>query len=106
MKIHIWDVAPMYLFSEVPEAALIYLRPIEGLEVPTNIPHKRPLVLKLKECCVHELRSSGSRWNQMIDAGLEMKGFRQSSKETCTISSWARPRMSTSCHRQLTTTCS
>jgi len=81
-KIHIWDVASAYLLSEIPEATPIYLRPFEGLEVPTNIPHTRPLVLKLKRC-LYGLRSSGRRWNKTIDAKLKSKGFRQSNNDPC-----------------------
>ena len=79
--IHIWDVASAYLMSEIPEATPIYLRPFEGLEVP-KIPHKRPLVLKLKKC-LYGLKSSGRRWNQTIDRKLKSMGFRQSTNDPC-----------------------
>ena len=75
-KVHVWDVASAYLLSEIPEETPIYLRPFEGLKVP-DIPHKRPLVLKLKRC-LYGLRSSGRRWNQTIDKKLKELGFRQS----------------------------
>jgi len=80
-KVHIWDVASAYLMSEIPEATPIYLRPFEGLEIP-NIPHKRPLVLKLKKC-LYGLKSSGRRWNQTIDRKLKEMGFRQSTNDPC-----------------------
>ena len=79
--IHIWDVASAYLMSEIPEATPIYLRPFEGLEIP-KIPHKRPLVLKLKKC-LYGLKSSGRRWNQTIDRKLKSLGFRQSTNDPC-----------------------
>ena len=80
-KVHVWDVASAYLMSEIPEATPIYLRPFEGLEVP-KIPHKRPLVLKLKRC-LYGLKSSGRRWNQTIDLKLKDMGFRQSTNDPC-----------------------
>ena len=80
--VHIWDVASAYLLSEIPESTPIYLRPFEGLEIPTDIPHTRPLVLKLKRC-LYGLKSSGRRWNQTIDLKLKEKGFRQSANDPC-----------------------
>ena len=80
-KVHVWDVASAYLLSEIPEATPIYLRPFEGLEVP-EIPHRRPLVLRLKRC-LYGLKSSGRRWNQTIDLKLKDKGFRRSTNDPC-----------------------
>ena len=80
-KVHVWDVASAYLLSEIPEETPIYLRPFEGLKVP-DIPHKRPLCLKLKRC-LYGLRSSGRRWNQTIDKKLKELGFRQSRNDPC-----------------------
>ena len=77
----VWDVTSAYLLSDIPKETPIYMRPFPGL-TPPQIPHKRPLILKL-ERCLYGLKASGRRWNATIDARLKELGFRQSNNDPC-----------------------